>query len=75
LRILADPVNHLHVTSIDQAAIRAAIEERAALLAACEATEAWLADVMHHTEDDLSDEARDILATVRAAIKATKGAT
>jgi hypothetical protein len=35
--VLADPVNRLQLTSIDQAAIRAAIEDRAMLLAACEA--------------------------------------
>jgi hypothetical protein len=42
--VLADPASRLQLTSIDQAAIRAAIEDRAMLLAACEGISEWIAE-------------------------------
>lgn len=44
------------------------------LLAACEKTAAWIEETMYD-QDDLSDDAKEILATVKASIAEAKGNT
>jgi hypothetical protein len=64
---------HEHDTEADAAACIARYEATDDLYAACEAVETWIEDETLNDLDELSDDCKALLATVKAALAKARG--